>query len=298
MASFLLFLIATGSLAAATCAFTPAFKRPHRGAKKVQVYQGLAEPTSGNAAPLAFISELEVNTDGTRISYKVDDPHASHGAINDIRYALNPGMTAADFLKVAKQNWEPLDQTWRVLSPSVIERDSKTGKPCIGPDNYLVSMTADVSRAGAFDRQGDCDQTKWIDALTIPALVLPSNSQFQKLDAKTRNFVVVMTLESPTRFAYGIVGDTGPEDKIGEASVEMNRILNGLPPGSVPSGGQDAIDRFQGPRSLILIFPGPQNRLPYPVTPDRVANQAKARFEAWGGEARMSACAAELAGSH
>lgn len=281
-----------------SCLFSVAFHRPDEGGKgTVAVYEGKAEAGSGGAAPLAFISELKVNTDGTRISYKVDDPAAKHGAINHIEYALRKGKTIADFKKIAKQNWEPLEETWKVLDDQIIEK-SKSGKPCVDADNYLISMTADVSIAGGFEREGDCDQSKWIDALTIPALVLPQKSQFQSRGALTRNLVVVMTLEGPRRFAFGIVGDIGPKEKIGEASVEMNRILNGLPPGSIPKNEADAIERFQGPKSFILIFPGAANRMAYPITPERVRTESEARFKAWGGEARMIACAAEIAGAH
>jgi hypothetical protein len=284
--------------AADTCGFSPAFTRPdERGTQRVQVFQGPAEPGSGGAAPLAFVSTLKVNTDGTRVSYKVDDPRAVNGAINPIGNALRRGQTVADFERIARNNWEPVEETWRVLSANVIEKDKKTGKPCVAADGYLVSKTADYSVAGGAARDGDCDQGKWIDALTIPALVLPSRSEFQARKALTRSLVVAMTMGEPRRLAFGIVGDTGPEDEIGEASVEMNRMLNGLPAGAVPRNGKDAVQRFQGPKSIVLVFPGPANRLPYPVTPERVMDRAKARFEAWGGMERLAACAAQLPAS-
>jgi hypothetical protein len=276
------------------CGFTRAFDRPDDGGRKmVPVYEGRAEQASGGAAPLAFVSPLKVNTDGTRISYKVDDPRAANGAINDIRNAMHKGFTIGDFEKVAASDWEPLNRTWRVLSAAVIEKDTKTGKPCVAQGGYLVSKTADVAVKNGRKRDGDCDQSKWIDALTIPALVLPLSSQFQAKKALTRNFVVVMTLEHK-RAAYGIVGDAGPADQLGEASVEMNRILNGLPAGTIPKNAKDAINRFQAPKSLVLIFPGAPNRLDYPVTPERVMAQAKARVADWGGEARLAACLAEI----
>ena len=282
-------------LAADTCGLSAAFARPdERGTQHVQVYGGVAEPASGGSAPLAFVSDLKVNTDGTRISYKVDDPRAVNGAINDIRNALRTGSTIADFERIAANHWEPLDQTWHVLSANVIEKNSKTGKPCVTPENYLVSKTADVAVAGAWNRDGDCDPGKWLDALTIPALVLPAPSEFQTRKALTRNFVVAMTLGEPHRMVFGIVGDTGPADELGEASVEMNRILNGLPAGTIPRNGKDAVQRFQAPKSIILVFTGASNRLAYPVTPQRISEQVGARFNAWGGEARLAACGAEL----
>ena len=282
-------------LAADTCGLTAAFTRPdERGTKRVQVYQGDAGPSSGGSAPLAFVSDLKVNTDGTRISYKVDDPKAQNGAINDIRNAMRKGSTVADFERISSNNWEPLDETWRILSANVLEKDAKTGKPCVTAGNFLVSKTADVSVAGGSKRDGDCDQSKWLDALTIPGLVLPSSSEFQTRKALTRNFVVAMTVGEPHRLVFGIVGDTGPTDELGEASVEMNRILNGLPSGTIPRNGKDAVARFQAPKSIVLVFTGASNRLPYPVTVQRITEQAKSRFDAWGGQTRLAACAAEL----
>jgi hypothetical protein len=273
------------------CDLKVSFAQPdEQGKQKVNVYEGNADQSLKGAKPLAFISDLKVNTDGTRISYKVDDPRAKNGAINNILNAMHKGHTIAEFEDVAKNDWQPPARTWQVLSKDVIEKDKKTGKPCVGANNFLVSMTADVAVADGFTRVGDCDQSKWLDALTIPTLVLPGDSEFQTKKALTRNFVVVTTLEQPERIAYGIVGDTGPKDELGEASVEMNRILNGLPAGEKPKSYRDAVKRFQGPKSLILIFPGNSNRLDYPVTPERVTAEVKARFEAWGGKTRLDAC--------
>jgi hypothetical protein len=277
------------------CNLQVSFARPdEQGTRKVDVYEGNADASLKGAKPLVFISDLKVNTDGTRISYKVDDPRAKNGAINNILNAMNKGHTIAEFEELAKNDWQPLARTWQVLLKNVLEKDEKTGKPCVGTNNFLVSMTADVAVAGGWKHVGDCDQSKWIDALTIPALVLPGRSEFQTKKALTRNFVVVMTLGQPERIAYGVVGDTGPEGELGEASVEMNRILNGLPPGEIPKNYRDAVNRFQGPRSVILVLPGNLNRLDYPVTPERVTAEVKTRFEAWGGKTRLDTCLTDI----
>jgi hypothetical protein len=47
----------------------------------------------------------------------------------------------------------------------------------VSTNNYLVSMTAVGSVADAAKRAGNCDQSKWIDALTVPAFVLPKSTQ-------------------------------------------------------------------------------------------------------------------------
>jgi hypothetical protein len=74
----------------------------------------------------------------------------------------------------------------------------------------------------------------------------------------------------------------------------MNRILNGLPTGSVPTSGRDAIAHYQAPKSVVLLFPGATNRVQYPITPDQVQRAVQQRFSEWGGEARLVACLATL----
>ncbi|MCI0736633.1 MAG: hypothetical protein L0Y50_10250 [Beijerinckiaceae bacterium] len=278
------------------CHFSVSFTRPDEGgSRSVRVYEGRSEPALHGMKPLLFVvPDVKVNTDGTRISYKVDDPRARNGAINNIRNAMRARHSIAEFERLAQSDWQPLSRTWQVLSGAVIEKDRRTGKPCVTADNFLVSMTADVAVAGAQDRIGDCDHSKWIDALSIPALVLPGGSKFQAKGAKTRSLVVAMTLTGPERIAFGIVGDTGPANELGEASVEMNRILRGLPDGDKPNSYRDAVRRFQGPKSVILIFPGTENRLAYPVTAERVLSEVEARFDAWGGKPRLAACLHEI----
>jgi hypothetical protein len=280
--------------AADPCGFEKAFDRPdEQGKKKVAVFTGKKEASAGDVSPFAFVSDLKVNTDGTRISYKVSDPRGTNGGINNILNAMRKGHTIAEFEKLAANDWEPVAQTWQVLSSNVIERNKTTGKPCVSSDGFLVSKTAAVAVANGFSRDGDCDQSKWIDAATIPALVLPTGSQFLAAGARPLNIVVVYNLKDK-RLAFGIVGDTGPANEIGEASVEMNRILNGLPEGKLPTSRDDAKKRFQAPQSFILVFPGKVNRIAVPITPQRVHDLAKARFDAWGGEARLKGCLAEI----
>jgi hypothetical protein len=301
------FLVAASSSPAqeAACGFHRAFVRPDEdGLGRIWVYEGAPSSAIGGARPLAFVSPLKVNTDGARISYKVDDPRAVNGAINNIRYAFNDfDRPIADFEAIARANWQPVAEVWRILNPEVIERDrrpGREGRPCVDAGNYLVSMTADTAIAGAGNREGDCDQTKWIDALTVPAIVLPTPtkshpSQFAERGALMRSVAVAMMLAQPRRIAFGIVGDLGPENRLGEASVAMNRILNGLASSDNPRSGADADERFQGDTSLVFVLPGEENRLSYPLTGERAGAFAKARFDAWGGESRLQACLAEIA---
>lgn len=277
----------------AVCDLEPAFMQAdEQGSRQMQILEG--EPVAGlaGARPLAFVSTLKVNTDGTRISYHRDDPRGRRLAINNILNAMRAGRIS-DFERAAANDWEPVEETWRILSDHVIERDAATGKPCVTADGFLLSMTASPARAeGAV---GDCDPDKWIDALRVPAAVLPGGTNgFSRWAARARSPVLAVTVDRPARRSFGIVGDIGPSDEIGEASVAMNRELNGLPGDAVPANREDAKDRFQAPRSLVIVFPGTANRAGLPLTPERVGAHAQEAFEAWGGEARLESCLVAL----
>jgi hypothetical protein len=294
-----LYLLGGAAAPAQQCEFRRAFERPdERGTVVVPVYEGRRESALGDIRPLAFITTLKVNTDGTKISYHRDDPRARELAINSMLNAMHRNRTIADFEAIEAAEW-PLPRTWQVLSDGVIEKEDGTGKPCVTDDGYLISMTADVSVPGGFNRTGDCDPSKWIDALTIPAIVLPSPtderpSEFHDRQARTRSPVVVVSLTDPRRIVFATVGDMGPDNELGEASVELNRMLNGLPAGERPANYEDAKERFQGPRSLVLIFPGSAHRLARPITPERVRAAAEQAFASWGGEPRLNQCLTEI----
>ncbi|MFN7127783.1 MAG: hypothetical protein ACK4OJ_01855 [Brevundimonas sp.] len=289
-------LVTAGSASAQDCGFALAFQRPdERGSKTLNVYEAGQAGAIDGSRPLLFVSSLKVNTDGTAISYHPQDPRARTLAINNILNAMRRGRTISEFETAAASDWRPLDRTWAILSDSVIERDRATGGPCLTAQGYLVSMTSDVAVNGGFNRVGDCDPTKWIDPLTVSSLVLPlGNTEFERRGASNRTPVVAMTLGNGGRFAYGIVGDKGPANELGEASVAMNRRLNGLPDTDRPANYSDAVARFQAPSSAILLFPGMQNRAPRPLSDARVTTHAQALFERWGGRSRLEACLAEI----
>lgn len=286
--------------ASARCGFVKAFQQPDEGgSKRVQVFQGDPVPALQGSRPLLFITSLKVNTDGTRISYHerdvtgrrcADAPGDERCAINNIRNAFRShARPEADFAAVRDAGY-PVGQTWQLLSPSIIEKDKRTGKPCVSSDGYLVSMTADVAVDGGFSRQGDCDQSKWIDALTVPALVVPGKSEFLTRGVVKRNIVVALSPPNSKRVVAGIVGDVGPRNELGEASIAMNRSLNGLPDSERPKHRRDAIERFQAGLTAILVFPGTAARLARPITSQRVAEVGSDVLSKFGGAEKVYGC--------
>ena len=293
---------------AGQCGFELAFTRPdENGTTAVKVFQ--ADPVSGlgNRRPLLFITSLKVNTDGTKISYHQNDPRgrrcesdlaAGPCAINDIRNAYNNFQRPISDFESVRDAGYPLPRTWQVLSPDIIEKNSATGKPCITADGYLVSMTSDVAVDGGFNRVGNCDPTKWIDALTIPAIVLPKNSsstpsQFAAKGVGKRSVIVAFSRSETKRVVPGIVGDFGPVKEIGEATVAMNGALNGIPASDQPKHRQDAKDRFQAGRTAILLFPGSEFVLTRPIDAARVEAAGKDALDKFGGAEKLYGCIRE-----
>lgn len=289
----------------AQCGFRQAFTRPdERGTQTVTVFEGDPVPALGNARPLLFITSLKVNTDGTKISYHQDDPTgrrcrqnpaSAPCAINNIRNAYrNPARPESEFTALRDAGY-PLPRTWQVLSDNIIEKNRTTGKPCITPDGYLVSMTADVAVNGGFTRVGDCDPAKWIDALAVPAIVVPKSapalpSQFVQKGVGKRSLVIALSRSATRRIVSGIVGDLGPASEIGEATVAMNRALNGLPETEQPKHRQDAIDRFQAGRTAVVVFPGTQSVMARPLTAPRVAQAGDDALTKFGGVDQLYRC--------
>jgi hypothetical protein len=247
----------------------------------------------------SFLTSLKVNTDGTMISYHQDDPtgrrcetnpSATPCAINNIRNAYRDHTKPISDFTAIRDDGYPNPKTWQVLSPDIIEKSASTGKPCITSDGYLVSMTADVAVAGGFNRVGDCDQSKWIDALTAPAIVLPKNSEFRSFGVGKRSLVVALSHSPANRTVLGIVGDIGPAKEIGEANIAMNRELNGLPANEQPKHRQDAIKRFQAGRSAILLFPGSDFVLAQPISGARIAAAGADALTKFGGAGKLIDC--------
>jgi hypothetical protein len=302
MSATIVVLLAPGLVAQTPeCDFSLAFRRAdEKKPNNINVYRDNKSIAPFGQA-LAFVDELKVNTDGTRRSYHLTDTRGESKAINSVANAISTNKVK-DFEALRDAGF-PAPKSRQQLG-DVIEFAKQPSKPCIGPGDFLVSMTSVGAVPGVFNKQGDCDQSKWLDALTVPALVLPKPSckgcktEFDNAGATNRNFVVAMTVAPPHTIAYGIVGDKGPVDQLGEASVGMNARLNNLPANAEPTNYKDAIARFQAPKSIVLIIPGEKGRVSFPkdakINAAHVEAEAKPLFEAWGGAARLRACAAKL----
>jgi len=131
------------------------------------------------------------------------------------------------------------------------------------------------------------DQRRYVDPLVVASAVIPSSG------ALTPHGVVPGTLGVAYRAKTGravpfIVSDLGP--RVGEGSPALARRLAGLE----PKAALTRAERFQGivdtPDVVWVFFGG--NKVAPPYNAETVEAAGQAAFQAWGGLARLQACAA------
>lgn len=299
--AFALMIQPTGPAFAETCGMSHAFNYPDdRGHKQVSVWRD-------SQAALAFADALHVNTDGSSRSYKVEDFWGEKDAINNLCNAMSDACAG---LKTEAQQRERREATQKArlagwpkdqlaatrIAPDIIPM--RDGKPCPEVDGFLVSATA-LQNPDVADR---CSLKRYSDTAVVPGLVLPGRGNqkkvptlFEKAHAGVGDLMIAYY---PARDAlvYGVVNDLGPRNELGEVSVALAGTLLGktAPPANymeVRGKKGFAGKGWDVPKSFILVFPNTRDAdKPY-TTVDRIEAAAKARLAAWGGVARLKACA-------
>ena len=283
------------SLAQVSCEMKLAFWQRDKSVASGKT--AVLESRGGTA--LFFQDRLNVNTDGTRRSYSVADFWGEKTAVNNLCNAMsdacagldNAGLAARRQLtqKVASQGWPADGFKQTHISPNIIPL--KDGKPCPEIDGYLVSATA-LTKAKVTDV---CDLASYVDALHVPAVVIPKTStDFGAHRAEIGDLAVAM-LPDQAEPVFAVVGDTGPVDELGEGSLALNgKLLGKSEPvnyrevrGKAPFTSKDA---WMTPPTAVLIFPGTRDDNDPYLTVDRITAAARPLFETWGGVGRMKAC--------
>jgi hypothetical protein len=295
-------LIATLSTAAGgqpTCPMVPSFNQLDRGGTR-----SIAVWRAPGGGPLLFADAMNINTDGTRRSYSVDDFWGERNALNNLCNAMSDACAGlnSDQLRArriitqsAKARGWPADLLRQTkLSPSIIP--VVNGRPCPEVGGYLVSATS-LQNPGIANV---CDIRRYADALKINAVVLPKRARtgiptdFQQRGAEVGDLAVALSANGNV-LSYSVVGDTGPAKELGEVSVALAQRLTGRP---VPTNYQEIRGRghFRGHawsvgRTFVLIFPNSRNALQPYMTQERIDAAASQKLEQWGGAKRLRACA-------
>lgn len=259
---------------------------------------------------LFFAEALNVNTDGTRRSYSVADFWGQNKAINNLCNAMSDGCAglSGDQLRSRRiLTQEAFASGWPAdkLAQTKISADIlpfKNGKPCPLVDGFLVSATT-LHKPNIHDV---CDIENYVDALQVPAIVLPRNpsnglSGFSQRNAKIGDLVVAMMPGTATP-VFAVVGDLGPRNRLGEGTVALaaKLLAKTSPPQNydeIRGRGQFVGRGWTVSKALVLVFPGTRDPANPFMTTARIDPAARAKFAAWGGVARLTACAREY-GQH
>ena len=247
-----------------------------------------------DSSAIFFVEGLHTNTDGTRRSYSVEDPWGERRALNNLCNAMHNScrelqsnaerhQRMVDVKAAEAAGWPAAALAKTRLSSNVIVM--KNGKPCDEIDGYLVSSTA-LRKPHIDDK---CDLSNYVDALTVPALVIPQGTNaLTRRGVKVGDLVVALAPGSDSP-VYGVVGDTGDADKLGEASVAMNGQLKGL--ARKPANAVD-LKNWEISSAEIVIFPATRNQKNPYLDQSSIKATVEPLFDSWGGVRRMAACAA------
>jgi hypothetical protein len=238
----------------------------------------LSEVSQSVDGLVVFTADLEVNTDGSLRSYKIDDlghynssgKLQTHSALNIICHGVsirrwdgslvydykNCDLLIKEFIRIRnRNNWVvPNDNYvdfYAIARRQVHQGGKNRGAPC-EKDGYYVSQVAkpiDPSKHV-------CDPERWVDALRIPAIVLPLDDRMKKTGVALHDLVLVR-LPNSNRWVGAIVGDTNP-NKIGEATVIAAMKLRGID--SVPANYRETV-RLGLNRAEYIVFPKTASRI-------------------------------------
>lgn len=235
---------------------------------------------------ISFLADMDVNTDGTLSSYGIDDlGHKNSAGRLDTTDSLNVICNGAnirkpngnllyganncyslirEFKRIRDAGWmkpgenfvyfygiEVSEKTY-VTTPS--GRKILRGVPC-EQNGYYVSQVAKMLPGGAY---GDCKPEKWLDALEMPAIVVPGTSVMTTNGVKQHDLAVVR-LKSTGKWVGAIVGDLN-DRKVGEATVNLAARLRDKP---FPSRYREVVGLALGSDKVeYIIFPGTKGKVP------------------------------------
>jgi hypothetical protein len=125
------------------------------------------------------------------------------------------------------------------------------GKPCEKDGYYVSQVTRPMDTTKSV-----CDPDHWVDALRIPAIVLPIDNRMKATGVALHDLAVIR-LADGTRVG-AIVGDTNAS-KIGEATVIANMRLKKQE--AVPKNYRATIG-LAIPSAQFVVFPGTKGLVP------------------------------------
>lgn len=256
---------------------------------------------------ILFKTNIQVNTDGVPTSYHPYDLRGDSIALNTILngvaiYRLSDNIrisipkkpntfTDAEKKEMRKEAYSVFEQ-WRdsgfdTAQPSGYKIVWKNvlvpfnNKPCIFKSGkysgYFASATA--LKNDLTSNKGECDCNNQVDPFEIPTLVLAGgNNIVKKYGAKVGDLLVAYNPVNKN-LVYAVIGDTGPEENLGEGSVILNMKLKGTT--VYPKTRKDTYGLATDKNTMVCIIPASRNYNPgKPFTQENI----KSRVLKWFSE--------------
>lgn len=162
---------------------------------------------------------------------------------------------------------------------------------------YFVAATAPLPKAKSDLKQDACSAASYLDPSRVPFFVLPGGV-FQNLHVGDVA-VAIAKVNDADRLVFGMVGDIGPEDQIGEGSILLARELLGTvpePKNSIDLGNLDI--KVQNTSSAvsslaILVLGGTAKYLAGNYTAKNIEKVGQTLLSKWANDLpdRLEVCA-------
>lgn len=231
---------------------------------------------------VAFASQMMVNTDGAPDSYHPDDIGITHlcNGVSVGRECTWKANCMPDFRKARAEGFRGATK----ICFFGMVADAQ-GVPVVqGPNDpapgFYVSTTAFRQPGEATNRQ-----QAYLNSNEIAFIVIPRRWQQQKFQGVGLGDFAAVLRKSNDSLTFAIVGDLGPNNKIGEGSVELHEAL-GNDPFQMRFGKRRAFRGIGGRDVVYLIFPG-SRKAGTTVTPELIQMEGRRLLEAVGGEDRL-----------
>ncbi len=227
---------------------------------------------------ILFKTKLQVNTDGTPISYHPYDLTGSEKAINTIGNAIAVYKKGSDknlclnkttypealkvFEKFRDSDFETVPEGYSITWKNVLIAEKINGKekPCIiksGEYKGYFSSATSLSN-GMSANKGECDCDNQVNPLKVPSLVLAGGKDniVKKFGANLGDLLIAYN-PANKKVVYAIINDLGPKTNLGEGSVLLNMKL--LDRNEFPKTRKDTYKLATGNDIIVAIIPGSKN---------------------------------------
>ena len=250
---------------------------------------------------VVYRARYATNTDGAPSSYHPDDPWGSKGlAVNTICNGADAYTASGEkvdyrqckrliglYKRAQAAGWVKQRNTPYMRFYGVATQDWNQRVPCVIREGryagYFVSTT--TWRAPGRD---PCEPSRYLDALTIPFIVVPNDQKFRRLGMGMGDVAVVYAPKTDT-LVYAVVGDLGPAEGLGEGSIAISMELTDTR--ELPERRAD-IKAYRLPEVVTLVLT--ERVISDPRSRRDIERTARRAFEQFGGLRRLQACAAEL----